>query len=946
MVQGTFFGGGTVAEPMIVWGSDSSAAQADIGRMKGRMQGFATTVRGAGIQMQMFGQSILGMVGGVVGAFMSFEDAFIGVTRTVDATEAEFDLLERGLRDMSLVIPQTAADLADIMKIAGQMGIRGVENLIIFTETVARMGDVTDLSTEEAAFGFSRISVLLNVAITDVDRLGSVIVELGNNFATTEPLMVNASVRAAGAAKTLGLTTAEMLGIVAQATVIMPRARAAGSTLNMVWTEMADAAFTGGDALAQFARLMELTTEETTDLIKTNPAMAFQLFIKGANEAFDAGENWVAILDDINLNQRQSRELVLGLAANYPELARAIATATGEWEDNNALTKESNRRYASLSSQIQIFKNLLGDINITLGKALAPTIVFIMERLRPFIEALRGFIEDNPKLMAALGAIVAVFGALAFAAGTALIVAAIVPVLGLVFSTVGLIVLALVALIAIGAAIVIFWPEITAAMKEFWENVKKFFTKEGFKERMDQLGEAIDDFKIILREKFAEYAPIVMEFLRKWGTWMRNGLKEIGIIIRDELKEFGVKIRNGLKQLGIDIRNKLKSTFMNVVDTAADFGRTIARVLIDFGRDIKDTLRETFDGIITPVIEAWKEIWATIEFWWPKYVAVVEFYIKIWTAIIRFYIGIWREIIQFVWPIIWGILTRAYDVIKSIFITAWDALTLIIGVAWDIIVPLIVFYLELIMIIVTLAWDTLKNIFNLAWGIISASIKIVWVVIKNYVLIGIQLVSGIIRIAMALLRGDWSAAWDAVKDTVSRVWELILETVTTVGAEIWGAIKLVWEFIQTETEIIWEAVSEAILSALRAVRDTGAAIIDGFIAFFETGINNILKGIALFVSKGRDLLALLPGPTPFGDELSAAISFLETGITIPRILGEGALVMGPTLAMIGDKGPELVIPLDQLDSIGQGQNFYGPVYQTINAEDADHAFDIMRRIRT
>ncbi len=1020
-------GGGTVAEPMILWQSDSSAAQADIGRMKGRMQGFATTVRGAGIQMQMFGQSILGMVGGVLGAFMTFEDAFIGVTRTVDATEAEFAELEKGLRSMALVIPQTAADLADIMKIAGQMGIRGVENLLIFTETVARMGDVTDLSTEEAAFGFARISVLMKVAITDVDRLGSVIVELGNNFATTEPLIVNASVRAAGAANTLGLSTAEMLGIVAQATVIMPRARAAGSTLTMVWTEMADAAFTGGESLAQFARLMNLTTEETAELIKTNPAEAFQLFIKGAGEAFDAGENWVAILDDINLNQRQARELILGLAANFPELARAIKSASGEWDENGALIEESERRYASLSSQIQIFKNLIGEINIILGAALAPTVTTVMDKLRPFIDAFREFADNNPKLMAALGGLVALLGALAFAAGTVLIIAAIVPVLSLLFTTTSLVVFGITALIGAATALTLFWndlteewrvfiaiagsvsvvllsikgilivlPKLITAIRTAWTILMVVFAIStlwlvvlvaivagiaafvAFSPELRQMAEefgglisALLKGEITFKE-FWEKTKVILEKLpgamktagiafrnrlKELGVTIRNWLKEFGIDIRNWLKEFGISLRNRLKQLGIDIRNKLKEfgIFLrewliqmgkDLVGKIKEWAVKIRNQLKEFGMGIKNTLRETFDGLITPVIEAWKEIWATIQFWWPKYVAVVEFYIKIWTAIIRLYIGIWREIIQFVWPIIWGILTRAYNVIKNIFITAWDALTMIIGIAWDIIVPLIIFYLELIMITVRFYWETLKNIFTLAWGIISASIKIVWVVIKNYVLIGIQLVSGIIRVAMALLRGDWGAAWDAIKDTVSRVWALILDTVVTVGAEIWGAIKLVWEFIQTETETIWTAVSEAILGALRAIRDTGKAIFNGFITMIETGINNVLGGIALWMKALKKLADAFPGANPLGDKMQVGIDALEKGIVIPEILGEGGLAMGPTLAMVGDKGPELIIPLDQLQGLGQGQNFYAPVYQTIKAEDADHAFDIMKRIKT
>lgn len=1026
----SFGGGGTVAEPMIVWQSDSSAAQADIGRMKGRMQGFATTVRGAGIQMQMFGQSILGMVGGVLGAFMTFEDAFIGVTRTVDATEAEFQQLEDGLRSMALVIPQTAAGLADIMKIAGQMGIRGVEDLLIFTETVARMGDVTDLSTEEAAFGFARISTVLQEPIENVDRLGSVIVELGNNFATTEPLIVNASVRAAGAANVLGLSTAEMLGIVAQATVIMPRARAAGSTLTMVWTEMADAAFTGGTALDQFSSLMHLTTEETAELIKTNPAEAFQLFIKGAGEAFDAGENWVAILDDINLNQRQARELILGLAGNYPELARAIQEATGEWEENNALIEESDRRYASLSSQIQIFKNLIGDINIILGEALAPTVTAIMDKLRPFMAAFREFAENNPKLMSGLGTLIAVLGSIAFLIGTILIISAIVPVLVLLGGTVSLIALGISALVVAGVALVLFWeelndqwqtfigiaggvafalltikgilitlPQIIKAVRVAWTLLMIVFSisnvwlalllavviafaafialSPGLRELAKQFGGlflmllegkvTFEEFwnvaKVLLQRLPGAFADAGRDFrnkLKELGVGIRNWLKEFGIDIRDWLKEFGISLRNRLKQLGVDIRNKLKEFGIFLRDWLVETGKALGSkikewaVLVrnqlkEFGVGIKNTLRETFDFLITPVIEAWKEIWATIQFWWPKFIWFIKTEIRGWKLIFKIAFGVIREIFRVVWPIIWTILTRAFNIIKDIITTAWDTISTIFSIAWSIIVPIVVLGFNLIKNFLVFGFETLKNIFILAWGIIGSIVSIAWAVIFGIIRIAIELISGIIRFVMAILRGDWGAAWEAIKDTVSDIWGIIKEVVGTVINEVWEIIKDVWGFIKDETADVWELIKETVLDALRGIRDTGKAIFNGFITIIETGINSVLGGIGKFAQKIQDVLSKIPdwlGGNPLGDNFQTGIDVLKQGITLPRILGEGGLVMSPTLAMVGDKGPELVIPLDKLGGLGPSQQFYAPVYQTINAHEGDQAFEILRRIKT
>ena len=63
---------------------------------------------------------------------ITFESAFAGVRKTVDATEAEYQALSDGILAMSERIPQSAADLAGMMEIAGQLGV-SKDDLLSFT---------------------------------------------------------------------------------------------------------------------------------------------------------------------------------------------------------------------------------------------------------------------------------------------------------------------------------------------------------------------------------------------------------------------------------------------------------------------------------------------------------------------------------------------------------------------------------------------------------------------------------------------------------------------------------------------------------------------------------------------------------------------------------------------------------------------------------------------
>jgi hypothetical protein len=51
-------------------------------------------------------------------------------------------------------------------------------------------------------------------------------------------------------------------------------------------------------------------------------------------------------------------------------------------------------------------------------------------------------------------------------------------------------------------------------------------------------------------------------------------------------------------------------------------------------------------------------------------------------------------------------------------------------------------------------------------------------------------------------------------------------------------------------------------------------------------------------------------------------------------LAEGGIVTGPTMALIGEKGPEAVIPLNQINNImgGGGNQRNGPMQQTVIVE--------------
>ena len=150
----------------------------------------------------MAGTAGTGISAGLIGSIhvgSEFESAFAGVKKTVNATSEELAQMRDDIRQMAREeIPATAAELSAIAESGGQLGIHN-ENIIEFTGTMKNMDVATNLSSEEAATEFAQFANIVDMSQSYFDNLGSTVVELGNNMATTEADIMSMGMRIAAA---------------------------------------------------------------------------------------------------------------------------------------------------------------------------------------------------------------------------------------------------------------------------------------------------------------------------------------------------------------------------------------------------------------------------------------------------------------------------------------------------------------------------------------------------------------------------------------------------------------------------------------------------------------------------------------------------------------------------------------------------------------------------
>ena len=114
------------------------------------------------------------------------------------------------------------------------------------------------------------------------------------------------------------------------------------------------------------------------------------------------------------------------------------------------------------------------------------------------------------------------------------------------------------------------------------------------------------------------------------------------------------------------------------------------------------------------------------------------------------------------------------------------------------------------------------------------------------------------------------------------------------------------------------------------IRDFFFGVINGMIGMWEGFANSIIRGVNAVIRALNTIQVSIPSWVPGLGGRSFGINLRQIGeISLPRVaLAEGGIVTGPMNALIGEAGPEAVIPLNKMPK--------GNTYNvTINANVAD-----------
>lgn len=357
-----------------------------------------------------------GTIVGATAATISFEDAWTGVLKTTEGTPAQLEKINNGIKELATSTSSSYESIAHYAELAGQLGV-ATDSIVGFTETVTMLGDTTNLIGDEAA---QQIAKFANIMVSTegqtneyFSRLGSSVVDLGNNFATTEADIMNMSMRLATAGRQVGFTSQDVLGLATALSSVGIEAAAGGGSMSKMLKNVEYAVATNSEALQAFAEVSGMTGKQFVQLWGEDAPTAFGKLLEGIGKS----ENITKTLDDLGITEVRMSNAMGALAQNTDLYWNAINKANSAFEQNHAMAAEAEKRYGTLKSTLIQTWEAIKQAGDELGQAFTPTLKSIADVIKSLAIGFTELDDGTKSLIANTLAFAAALSPLTFIGG-------------------------------------------------------------------------------------------------------------------------------------------------------------------------------------------------------------------------------------------------------------------------------------------------------------------------------------------------------------------------------------------------------------------------------------------------------------------------------------------------------------------------------------------------
>lgn len=287
-------------------------------------------------------------------------------------------------------------------------------------------------------------------------------------------------------------------------------------------------------------------------------------------------------------------------------------------------------------------------------------------------------------------------------------------------------------------------------------------------------------------------------------------------------------------------------------------------------------------------------------------IAIVVMLIKHWDTVKEVASRVWDAIVGFVtaaWDAIVGVFSAVVDWFSSLFSNAWqgiqNAWNSVVGWfsgIWDGIVSIFRSVASWFSDRFRAAWQGIKSI----WDAVVAWFQGVWNGIVRVFSVVVQWFADMFRRAWQGIQNIWNAVvgwFRNVWNGITGVFSVVATWFTNIFRNAWQGIQNIWGSVIAWFQNIWTTIQSGATGAFNAIVNGAIGMVNRLI----DAINNMIRLALTPINALISALNKVPG-----------VNIPSVSVAIPNIphLARGGIVDSATIAMIGEKGREAVVPLE------------------------------------
>lgn len=403
----------------------------------------------------------------------------------------------------------------------------------------------------------------------------------------------------------------------------------------------------------------------------------------------------------------------------------------------------------------------------------------------------------------------------------------------------------------------------------------------GGSEGLKAMGDEAEKFGLVLGEKDVAAAQENAKAQRQMHAAWEGFQLQLGKVLMPILAKVTTFLAEHMPA-AIEAFKTVMATVGPIIERIAQFFGDLVQWVVNHWDQIKTTV-QTGIGYVQDVIST---VVGVIEALWGEFgdnlISAVDTAWGFISGIVDAAINIVRGIIDVVTGLISGDWGKVWDGIKKVFQGVWDGIKTYVQTAIDIVKNVI----EGVVGAIEASWSTV-------WNGIKAVFTGIWDGIVGYINLQINAVKAIIEGIISGIAWTWSVIWNGVKTTAETVWSGIQTAVQTPIDAIKGFIDDVitkvtgmWDGIETAASNVWNGIKTTISGVVDGIKSKVSEIWNGVSSGFKSAVNGVIDLINKIIDGANKI--------PFVD--------------IPHIpkLESGGTIVAPGLAIVGERGPELV----------------------------------------